>query len=351
MSISNHTYRTASISDERVPTVFTQLLEGSLAPKTESPAATAGYVKVANGQVQCPMAGQCIAKEACHSCTHAQGIKVASGEQYVSCGYRAPAPHPERIDMGSLIKLTSCRPVAADEMSDSYAKELQYACERFGVSPTQQQSDKFVAMASGGKMKGRELEKAAAAFARSLRHDVTPQQTSRTVIADGVAANVHAVFLGASAEESETKGPGRLIGSVRNPNSIWNPDAIVSASQTKGSDEITREAKEQLKLQRELEKTAREEEIIRRLAQPELIKGEKVHSVSTTEQGSHNTPLASNAMSIFGGNREFESIPEKTAGEKLAAEAEERRTKKAESKEEWNQVKPASRANTLNWLF
>ena len=58
------------------------------------------------------------------------------------------------------------------------------------------------------------------------------------------------------------------------------------------------------------------------------------------------------AMSIFSNDRDFENLPEKTAGEILREQAEKRAEKKAEAKGEWHKTAAAKKAdNTGGFVF
>ena len=79
---------------------------------------------------------------------------------------------------------------------------------------------------------------------------------------------------------------------------------------------------------------------------------DKVTSLSTEASAPFNPKTGTNTMSVFDGKRDFEDIPEITQGEQLKEQAQARAEKKAESKDEWNKIAAAKKAdNSANFLF
>ena len=81
-----------------------------------------------------------------------------------------------------------------------------------------------------------------------------------------------------------------------------------------------------------------------------MVSNTRVHSVSTEESHGFNSNLPANAIGIFGDNKEFSNIPEKTAGETLADQNLERATKKSKENSEVK-IEAAKTMESKNWLF
>jgi hypothetical protein len=251
------------------------------------------------------------------------------------------------------------RQVQADHL-DFIAKELQFAADRAKVAISQEDLATFAKQAIDEGLRGKKLERAAQRFCNQLDREVAPPQgTMRNAHSPSLldeTTNDHAVIpAGYDPEhgQNDTR-TGGYMGMSKNPNSIWDTEAMQRLAQKKHGDEQIKESKEAQKQFRDDQKRAFWQGLQDSMSDPNVIKEKaaSVANVSTVESPGGNQNLPANSMSVFSNDRDFSNIPEQTQGEKLAEAVEARASKKAEAKEEWNQVKPATKAdNSLESLL
>lgn len=255
----------------------------------------------------------------------------------------------------------------ADDMSsvqrehlEFIANELAFAADRSHVAISDQDFMRFAKIAVDEGLRGKKLERAAQKFCNELgRESAMPMGTTRNSNSPDYVnetTNTHAVMpAGYNPEfgQNNTR-TGGYMGMSKNPNTIWDTEAMQRLAQKKFGDEQIRESKEAQKQFREDQKTQFWSELQNRMSQPGVIheKTASIANVSTVEAPGGNQRLPANAMSIFSNQRDFENIPEQTPGETLAKLAEQRAEKKAESKEQWLKVAAAQKTNNdLSALF
>jgi len=233
---------------------------------------------------------------------------------------------------------------------------LKFAARRIGVKLAQEHMDEFTKTAFKDRLDGRALEKAARIYVTKIEERIVPatRQSHNKKLAEifeAVTKNAKTVLSGISSAEGESNTAGcGYLGSKKNPNTIWNSDALTKAAQTPGTDEITKQNKEKIAEEKANFKESYLKILQEKLADKNLIPNAKVHSVVTEPKAAFNSKLPENAMGIFGDHKEFKNIPKETVGETIKTASTERSNKKTQENSEV-QIKASKAAESENWLF
>jgi len=140
---------------------------------------------------------------------------------------------------------------------------------------------------------------------------------------------------------SDFGGPSKYVGS-QTSNSIWDSNVIENLASVKDSGEKIKEENIQTKEKRKAIKEERLEDMTKSLQETDMRKSNGVSNSGEFKGSKYNMPQ--NNISIFD-NAEFERVPEKTEGEKIA----EKETTKDDS---WKNLKGTTKTNDyLNKLF
>ncbi len=237
-----------------------------------------------------------------------------------------------------------------DEKLQTIAAELKFAADKAKVEINKSDLAKFAEIVSKDNLRGKELEKAARKYCSSAYRDIAPPQESTRYNADNVYNKVvSATYDPKSMSDGKTGG---FLGMSKNPNSIWDSEAMTRLAQVKTGDEQIKESKEAREQSKLDQKQAFWEGLQEKHSDPVQVHKGITNCGTSDQTESSNQNLAANAMSIFSDDRDFANIPEKTDGETLKQHASDRSTKSAEAKGEWNKVASATKAdNTLGSLF
>lgn len=269
---------------------------------------------------------------------------------YKKASTEQPKVDVSGMDVFSSTTENTLKSVQAEQLS-FIQKELEFAADRAKIAITQEDLLRFAKQAIDEGLRGKKLERAAAQFCNQMNREIAPPQgTTRNDHSPSLLemAQQHAVIpAGYNPEHGQNNTrTGGYMGMSRNPNSIWDSEAMQRLAEKKHGDEQIKASKAAQKEFADQQKLAFWQEMQRQLSDPEVIKEKtaSVANVSTIEKTAGNQNLPSNSMSIFSGDRDFANVPEQTDGEKLAVAAEARAQKKMAAKEEWNQVKAARKA-------
>jgi hypothetical protein len=247
-----------------------------------------------------------------------------------------------------------------EERLQFIAKELDFAAERAHVAISNDDFVRFASQVIDSGLRGKKLERAAQRFCNELgRESAAPQGATRNNHSSELLnefANNHAVIpAGYNPEHGQNNTrTGGYMGMSKNPNTIWDSGKLAEFAQKKHGDEQIKESREAQQQFRHDQKVAFWQDLQEKLSDPDVIQGKvaSVANVSTREAAGGNQRLPANSMSMFSNDRDFENIPEQTAGEKLAQLANDRATKKADAQFEWNKIASATKAdNSLSSLF
>ena len=353
MSIAKHSYSGDTFNN----------LFDTFKPKDNKPRDVITMVKVAGGCLVCPMLGK-TSCEACNSCKFASGISFKDDTSYIKCSYsKQEALVKEASAVQGIHWVNDSMPsqekynTVKEDIKSNIIEELKYAARQVGVKLADQHLSDFADEAVRDKLGGRKLEKAAKRFVMKINERLAmPSRTKNAgkidEVFDAVTKNSKTILSGISEtnDGDSTKGGGKYLGSVVNPNSIWDSGALTKAAQTPSSDEVTKKNKEKIAEKKESAKEAYWDALQKQLSDKGLVSQAKIHSTHTIPTRAFNNNIPENSMGIFGDHKEFENIPEKTAGEKIAEDNAVRASKKSEENKEV-QIKAAKTAESGNWLF
>ncbi len=238
---------------------------------------------------------------------------------------------------------------------DFMASELAFAAENSRVVVTAEDLAKFACQSRVEGLRGKALERAARKYCNNLDHASNLSGTTKisaTDLIDALASH-RVIPAGYNPQHgSNNSTTGKFMGSSKNPNTIWDTDALQRQAQIALGDEKIKASKKAEEEYRHQMKTAQWQELQDKHSDPELIHKGITNAGTSKEEPITNQKLPANTMSIFSDNREFENIPQQTVGEEIVAHAEARANKKAESNDELRDIqKPMNTNNALDSLF
>ncbi len=235
------------------------------------------------------------------------------------------------------------------------ASELAFAADICRVAITAEDLAKFACQSRIDGLRGKALERAARRYCNNL--DITTNLSGTTKISatdliDQLASH-RVVPAGYNPEHgSNNSVTGKFMGSSKNPNTIWDTDALQRQAQIALGDEKIKAGKQAEADHREKMKTAQWQELQDKHSEPGQVHKGITNAGTSQEEPITNQKLPANSMSIFSDNRDFENIPSQTVGEEIVAHAESRANKKAASNEESRDIqKPMNTKNSLDSLF
>lgn len=241
------------------------------------------------------------------------------------------------------------------EELDFMASELTFAAERARVAVTAEDLGKFACQSRIDGLRGKALERAAQKYCNKLDMSSNLSGTTKISANDLIdqLASHRVVPAGYNPEHgSNDSATGKFMGSSKNPNTIWDTDALQRQAQIALGDEKIKASKKAEEEHRNQMKTAQWQELHDKHSDPELIHKGITNAGTSNEEPITNQKLPANTMSIFSDNREFENIPQQTVGEEIVAHAEARANKKAASTDEQRDIKqPMNTRNALDSLF
>jgi hypothetical protein len=242
------------------------------------------------------------------------------------------------------------------ENLDFIASELAFAADRAKVAVNAEDLVRFASQVQHENLRGKKLERAAQKYCSQLDREIAhPQGTTKISAGDLInqLASHKVVPAGYDPQHGANDSfTGKYIGSSKNPNSIWDTDALQKQAQTALGDEKIKESKKAQEEYDDNMKTAQWQDLQDKHSDDlQLHKGITNAGTGTVHEAT-NQNLPANTMSIFSKDRDFENIPSHTAGEDIIAIAEARANKKAESNAEVHDAqKPMNTKDSLNKLF
>jgi hypothetical protein len=261
-------------------------------------------IKVQAGSVSCPKAGKVISTLNCELCKHCSGsnVKVASSEEFIHCGYKYDTQEKSNIDsMDKFVTVASAK--STEEISE----------EDFRM-PLFTKSDK------------------------SELFEDTDILSEKKVVSSGN-----------DVSSKLATGPKGYVPEWNN--SIFNSDALDSFAEK----ELAKEAKiSEAKATAHAEKLAKKAEwdkdVASDLKEIGYIPDNGIKSIAH-ESGVHTEDVADHKFSIFDNiDDKLANIPDRTEGEMLKAQSDERTEKiarKVEKDNSWEQVKKGSSTSTI----
>lgn len=238
-----------------------------------------------------------------------------------------------------------------NEELEFIAKELEFAADKARIAVTAEDLVKFATQVRADGLRGKKLERAAQKYCNILNRAVAAP-TGTTKLSDSLInqLSAHAVIPASyPSDEQNNSATGKFMGCSKNPNTIWDSEALTRFASVKHGDEQIKASKEAEKQHRLDMKQAQWQELQDKHSEPEQIHDGIIRSGQAAPPvDNQNLPV--NSMSMFSNQRDFENIPEKTLGERVAEIAKKRAEKRAESKGDWNKVEPAKTTNTRSWI-
>lgn len=254
------------------------------------------------------------------------------------------------MDLFSSTTADTLRSIQEDQLQ-FIASELQFAADRAKVAVDQNDLAKFASMVVNENLRGKKLERAAQRFCSDLDRAVAPPQG---VTRRGEGSSVHGIASATYDPNSINDGgrvSGGFLGCSKNPNSIWDTDALQRLAQTKFGDEQIKESRQAKADFAHDQKKAMWQELQDKLVEANLSsKGIKNAGTYSQPEPVVNQKLPANSMSIFSNDRDFNNIPVETDGERIAKVAEARALKAAAAKGEWDKSEPAKKLENTNFL-
>ncbi len=252
--------------------------------------------------------------------------------------------------------------VQSDEL-DFIAQELIFAGERAKVAINTDDLAKFAQQVQSQNLRGKKLERAAQKYCGQLDRAIAPPQGTTRISAGDLIDKLasHKVIPAGYNPELGTndKLTGKYMGSSKNPNSIWDTEALRKMAQVGQDDKRTYGDEEILKgkqaqLDHESRVRSEQEPSAEQLQTEKEVRGmrSRVANITPENPAPSHQKLPENAMGIFSNNRDFENIPKSTVGENIIAAAEERANKKLASRNEPRDIqRPMNTKDSLNKLF
>ncbi len=262
---------------------------------------------------------------------------------------------PEIGEFFSSTTAETLNDIHRDEL-EFVASELSFAAERAKVAISAEDLVKFASQIQKEGLRGKKMERAAQKYCSNLDREIAHPQGTTRLSADDLINQLasHKVMPAAHNPDhgSNNSVTGKYMGSSKNPNTIWDNDALTRQASIPLGDEKIQEGKKAEEEHRLAMKTAQWQDLQDKHSDPVQVHKGIINAGTspTTEVVGQNLP--SNTMSIFSDNREFENIPDKTAGEEIIAQAEARANKKTTSEAETRDIqKPMNTRDSLNKLF
>lgn len=336
--------------DERVPTLFSTFFS-NYTPEAEKPQASEQLIKVASGCVSCPLAGKALSSTACNTCKFASGMDIKNGTHFIKCAYVAPVEKTTKtaqIDYSFSTTTGDGYEKAKTDKTHDVIEELKFAARRVGVKLAEKHVKDFISASEN--LRGKNLSRAAMRYISSLRERVTPETPVKR-ISDEFSESLTKTFGNKTAqvEKEFNASGGSYLGRLRNPNTIFNPDALDKLANTATSDELVKKSKLDKQAHKEKVKSVYRQEVEEKFKDLP-IKTNSVTPLHASSGASHNPKISKSGLSMFSEDTEFSQIPEKTAGEVMSQEkVKTAQLQKEQHKKDWNQLKAAPK--TKSWLF
>ncbi len=249
--------------------------------------------------------------------------------------------------------------IREDEL-DMIAKELQFAADKSKIAVNMNDLSKFAAEVKNRGFRGKNIERAARKYCSELQRDIAePSGTTKlgggSELIDQLASHrIHSATCDPDEGITDSK-TGGYMGMMRNPNSIWDSGALQRLAQIPTGDEKIRASQEEKKQFKLDQKQAFWQAMQDKHSDPnQLHKGVSNAGTSPAHLAGEvvNQKLPENSMSIFSDDHDFGNIPQKTLGETIGIDTEQRHNKKAEAKAEWNKLEPAKKVRSdIDRLF
>lgn len=236
------------------------------------------------------------------------------------------------------------------------ASELMFAAKKANVEISGDDLTKFAQDAKSRNLRGKDIQRAASKYCNHLeRKDFKPVGTTKiSSVEDLISSAVCPAYY--PEDSVNNSQPCKYMGMSKNPNSIWDTDALSHLASNKDQlfgDEQIKHSKQIKQNFKEAQQKHYQDNFEKLASDTNLIKNSIAsQNVSTVESSTFNPKLPANSMSMFSNDRDFNNIAEKTAGELIKEQSQERSEKKAASKDDWNKIASCKKADhNAEFLF
>ena len=146
--------------------------------------------------------------------------------------------------------------------------------------------------------------------------------------------------------EMNNSHKGAFLGQSKNPNSIWDSEALTKLASNEKEQPF---GDEQIKASKE--KIAKFAKYMREKAVEDVeLSNKKILPSANETSGTHNPNLGNRHLSVFSDDRDFSKIASTDNKELIKEAKEERKNKKNASKNEWNHIKGATKLSNRSSL-
>lgn len=234
--------------------------------------------------------------------------------------------------------------VVSDELK-FFASELLFAAKIANIGLTGEDLNAFAQQSYRDKLKGKDVERAARKFCNNLvRNSAAPiGHTTLASVGELISAS-QIVSASYPAEEANIGASHKYLGMSKNPNSIWDNEALQRMAQ-KADGQIFGDEKiaKSKKIQEELKKIVEANSV--KINEDVLPSGAARQSSTEMEVATYNQKMPNNALSMFESDRDFSKIAEKSMGEVIKEQSEIRANKSKEAKSDWEKVPTCKKAD------
>lgn len=276
--------------------------------------------------------------------------KLESARETDSAVVRTKTAQNNDMKVFSSVTQSDYDAIVDQELSD-VVNELQFAADRAKIALSTNDMIAFASDAKEKGLRGKSLERYAQKFCNQINRSVLPPSGETTTASDFInQLSSHTIVPASYPVDVVNDGKtGRYLGCSKNPNSIWDTEAMERFASIKHGDEQIKDSRQKLAEKKEQIKTSSKNECA--VSIDDVRAGNRIvpggHAITSSAQ---STPIPCNGMSMFGDNKEFQNIPEKTVGETIHEHKNTRSTKSASAKSEWNKVSSAEKINTRSWI-
>lgn len=255
--------------------------------------------------------------------------------------------------------------VTADNLAPAYeleidniAQEVTFAADRSRLVVAQDDFARFAKSAIQNQWKGKKLQREAQKFCHQVGREVDgPQGIQRLSTKDLLENMSPHKIVSASYNPSTDSGinnssTGKYLGCSKNPNTIWDTDALMKQASVALDGEKMLANKKAEAEKRENLKKAHWQELQDQSEAGNQVRNRILSASDGIGTNATDKPLPINAMGIFGDHKDFGNIPDRTMGEKLAKTNKERSQKREESRSDWDKTQaPKNTRSALDFLF
>lgn len=250
------------------------------------------------------------------------------------------------------------------EELQTVASELQWAADKAKVELTENDLRVFASQVREEGLRGKKLERAAQKYCNTLSREIADPIAATKITDDGSIERLasHSVTpAGYPVEEQNDSMTGKFMGCSKNPNTIWNSNALQEfAAKTANRHEMMGDEQiRESKMQKEAAKKEAKDQYWAELQEKhsdEYQLHERILTNNTDsgrgQEANNVQKMPANSMSVFSSDRDFANIPDKTAGELLKEAKTGRANKASEARKEITEIQPAKKVdNDLSGLF